>query len=247
MVLTDDNFASIVAAVEEGRVIFANIRKCVFFLLSCNLAEIMIIFFAILFGWPIPLLPIHLLWLNLVTDAFPAFALGMENKEPDVMKVVPRDPGESIINRRMRLMIALQSVVMTVAVLGAFQYALRAGLELDAARTVAFATLIVSELLRAFSTRSERFSLFAIGVFSNKYLNTGIALSFALLLLALYSPLSGVLKMVPAGTGEWPIIAAFALLPLFAGEAGKKIFAPGRIPGWADGRNNGRCRGNKKV
>jgi Ca2+-transporting ATPase len=84
MVLTDDNFASIVAAVEEGRVIFANIRKCVFFLLFCNLAEIMIIFFAILHGWPIPLLPIHLLWLNLVNDAFPAFALGMENKEPDV-------------------------------------------------------------------------------------------------------------------------------------------------------------------
>jgi Ca2+-transporting ATPase len=227
MVLTDDNFASIVAAVEEGRVIFANIRKCVFFLLSCNLAEIMIIFFAILFGWPIPLLPIHLLWLNLVTDAFPAFALGMENKEPDVMKIAPRDPRESIINRSLRLMIALQSTVMTVAVLGAFQYALKAGLELDAARTVAFATLILSELLRSLSTRSERYSLLAIGVFGNKYLNAGIAASFALLLLSLYSPLGAALKTVPAGANEWPIIAAFAVLPLFAGEAGKMFLAPG--------------------
>lgn len=232
MVLTDDNFASIVAAVEEGRVIFANIRKCVFFLLSCNLAEIMIIFFAILLGWPIPLLPIHLLWLNLVTDAFPVFALGMEKKEPDVMKVCPRDPRESIIDRGMRLMIALQSTVMTVAVLGAFQYALNAGLGLDAARTVAFATLILSELLRSLSTRSERHSLLAIGVFSNKYLNTGIAVSFALLLLSLYSPLSGLLRTAPAGAGEWPIIAAFAVLPLLTGEAGKMLLAPrGRARG----------------
>jgi len=231
MVLPADNFASIVAAVEEGRVIFANIRKCVFFLLSCNLAEIMIIFFAILLGWPIPLLPIHLLWLNLVTDAFPAFALGMENKEPDVMKVAPRDPRESIINRGMRLMIALQSTVMTVAVLGAFRCALGAGLELDAARTVAFATLIISELLRSFSTRSERHSLLTIGVFGNRYLNAGIAASFALLLLALYSPLGGVLRTVPAGAGEWAIIAAFAVLPLLAGEAGKKLFAAGGKPG----------------
>ncbi len=227
MVLTDDNFASIVAAVEEGRVIFANIRKCVFFLLSCNLAEIMIIFFAILLGWPIPLLPIHLLWLNLVTDAFPAFALGMEKKEPDVMKVSPRDPREPLINRGMQLMIALQSTVMTIAVLGAFQYALRSGLELDAARTVAFATLILSELLRSLSTRSERHSLLAIGIFSNSYLNAGVAISFALLLLSLYSPLGGLLKTVPAGAGEWPIIAAFAVLPVLAGEAGKKLFAPG--------------------
>ncbi|HWQ60866.1 MAG TPA: HAD-IC family P-type ATPase, partial [Negativicutes bacterium] len=227
MVLTDDNFASIVAAVEEGRVIFANIRKCVFFLLSCNLAEIMTIFFAILLDWPIPLLPIHLLWLNLVTDAFPAFALGMENKEPDVMKALPRDPRESVINRSMQFMIALQSTVMTAAVLGAFQYALNAGLELDAARTVAFTTLIVSELLRSLSTRSERHSLLAIGIFSNKYLNAGIAASFALLLMALYSPLSSVLRTVPAGAGEWQIIAAFAVLPLLAGEAGKKMLVPG--------------------
>jgi len=94
MVLLTDDFSVIVAAVEEGRVIFANIRKFVFFLLSCNLAEIFIIFIAMLLGWPIPLLPIQLLWLNLVTDAFPALALGMEQPEPGIMDQPPRDPDE---------------------------------------------------------------------------------------------------------------------------------------------------------
>lgn len=120
MVVTDDNFASIVAAVEEGRVIYSNIRKFVFFLLSCNVAEILIIFLAMLLGWPIPLLPIHLLWINLITDAFPALALGMEKKEPNLMNEPPRNPDEPIINRDMRSAIIIQSSVLTFAVLASF-------------------------------------------------------------------------------------------------------------------------------
>lgn len=124
MVLTDDNFASIVAAVEEGRVVYSNIQKTIFFLISCNLAEIMIIFLAMMMGWPIPLLPIHLLWLNLVTDTFPAFALGLEKKEPDVMKLPPRDPAEPLLDKNRKTRIGIQSVVITIAVLSSFQIAL---------------------------------------------------------------------------------------------------------------------------
>jgi Ca2+-transporting ATPase len=122
MIITDDNFASIVAAVEEGRVIYSNIRKFVFFLMSCNVGEILIIFLSMAFQWPIPLLPIHLLWVNLVTDAFPALALGTEKKEPGLMQEPPRNPNEPIINRHMIVNIAVQACVMTAAVLGCFYF-----------------------------------------------------------------------------------------------------------------------------
>jgi P-type Ca2+ transporter type 2C len=226
MVLTDDNFASIVAAVEEGRVIFANIRKFVFFLLSCNLAEIMVIFFAMLLGWPIPLLPIQLLWLNLVTDAFPALALGMEKAEPGVMEQQPRDPQEPLLNKNMKKMIVIQSGVLTFAVLGAYYYALNKfpeDTDLTMARTFAFTTMISAELLRAYTTRSEHFSVFKIGLFSNKFMNLGVFVSFALLMLALYGPLHEVFRTDTLGMSEWTVIGAFSILPFAAGEIGKQF------------------------
>ena len=236
MVLTDDNFASIVAAVEEGRVIFANIRKFVFFLMSCNLAEIFVIFFAMIMGWPIPLLPIQLLWLNLVTDAFPALALGMEKPEPGVMEQDPRDPQEPIMNSNMKKMILIQSTVLTFAVLGSFGYALKyltpgftfgapltPDMDLSMARTFAFATMISAELLRAYTTRSEHYSVFKIGLFSNKYMNMGVGLSFALLALALYGPLHAIFRTQILGLAEWAVIGGFAILPFVAGEIGKQF------------------------
>lgn len=239
MVLTDDNFASIVSAVEEGRVIFANIRKFVFFLLSCNMAEIFVIFFAMLLGWPIPLLPIQLLWLNLVTDAFPALALGMEKPEPGVMEVDPRDPTEPLLNKNMKIMIGIQSTVLTFSVLGAFYYGLtqngipisqyvlmggeKAGELLEAPRTYAFATMITAELLRAFTTRSEHYSVFRIGLFSNKFMNIGVGFSFFLLLLALYGPLHVIFKTFEPGFGDWMIIGGFGILPFIGGEIGKRF------------------------
>ena len=155
MIITDDNFSSIVAAVEEGRVIYSNIRKFVFFLMSCNVGEILIIFLSMLLGWEIPLLPIHLLWVNLLTDAFPALALGTEKKEPGLMDAPPRDPNESILNRDMLVNIAVQSLVMTVAVLISFYYGWQ-NYGIDMGRTYALVTLISSELLRAYSARSEK-------------------------------------------------------------------------------------------
>ena len=120
MVLTDDNYASIVAAIEQGRVIYANIRKFVFFLLSSNVAEIMIIFLATLAGLPSPLTAIQLLWLNLVTDGAPALALAMEKGDPDIMSQQPRPKNESIVNGPMRVGIVIQTIAQTGAVLGAF-------------------------------------------------------------------------------------------------------------------------------
>ena len=117
MILTDDNFASIVHAVEEGRVIYTNIRKFVYFLLSCNVGEVLIVFLAELLGLPLPLLPVHLLWLNLLTDAFPALALGMEQAGPGIMERPPRSPDEPLLDRKMQVAV-LQSIALTVPVLG---------------------------------------------------------------------------------------------------------------------------------
>lgn len=223
MILTDDNFASIVSAVEEGRVIYANIRKFVFFLLSCNVGEILIIFFAMLLGWPVPLEPIQLLWLNLVTDAFPALALGMEPAEPNIMQQPPRDPKASIIDKRMTWGIVLQSIAMTAAVLGVFKYALVVyDGDLHIARTFAFVGLIVSELLRSFTARSEIFSIFKLGLFTNKYVIGGTGLSFFLMLIVLYVPaLEGIFETVELSLSQWGIILLFALVPAVVAEMTK--------------------------
>jgi Ca2+-transporting ATPase len=222
MILTDDNFASIVAAVEEGRVIYSNIRKFIFFLLSCNIAEILIIFVAMLIGLPVPLKPIQLLWLNLLTDAFPALALGMEKKEPNIMNRPPRKPDEPIMDTRMKWQIAIQSTFMTVSVLGVFIYALKFTNGVEAARTYAFATLIFSELLRAYTSRSETYSVFSIGFFANKFMVGGTVISFLLLLIVLYVPyLREVFDTTFLSFYDWDIIVAFGLIPFVAAEVSK--------------------------
>jgi P-type Ca2+ transporter type 2C len=224
----DDNYASIVSAIEEGRVIYANIRKFVFYLISCNIGEILIIFFAMLAGLPSPLRPIQLLFLNLVSDGAPALALGMEKGEPDIMERPPRPVRESIINTEMMIGIAVQAVVMTVAVLGAY---LMAGaypradvgeIVLKRWQTVAFATLTVSELLRAFTARSERISVFKIGLLSNRWMVGAVGLSLTLVLLAIYVPgLRTVFGTVPLTLSEWLWILPFALLASIAAEVTK--------------------------
>lgn len=223
MVVTDDNFASIVAAVEEGRVIYSNIRKFVFFLLSCNVAEILIIFISMLLGWPIPLLPIHLLWINLITDAFPALALGMEKKEPNLMSEPPRDPNEPIINKDMRSAIIIQSTVLTFAVLASFYYAL-SHYSIEIARTYALATLIISELLRAYTTRSEKHTVFKIGWFSNRSMNLATVVSLSLLVIVFIVPqLRDIFNVVTLHFQDWDIVLLFALLPFLSGELNKVI------------------------
>jgi Ca2+-transporting ATPase len=156
MVLTDDNYVSIVSAVEQGRVIYSNIRKFVYYLLSCNLAEIMIIFVASLLNWrPTPLTAIQLLWLNLLTDGAPAIALGLEKGDPDIMSRAPRPVHEPIVNREMQLGMVIQTIFITLTVLLAYQIGLARGGD-TLAQTMSFVTLSVSELARAYTSRSER-------------------------------------------------------------------------------------------
>lgn len=221
LILTDDNFASIVSAVEEGRIIYDNIKKFVFFLLSCNIGEILLVFVSILLNLPVPLLPIQLLWLNLVTDSFPALALGVEKGDPDIMSQEPRNPNEPILDKEMIIGIAFQSIAIAIASISAYWWGIyRYGLDnILEARTIAFATLITAELLRAYSTRSTHYTLFEIGIFSNPTLVYGTSFSFLLMLLVIYIPyLNPIFHTFPLGLVDWEIILAFAFIPLLVGE-----------------------------
>ena len=244
MVLTDDNYASIVAAVEQGRIIYANIRKFVFFLLSSNVAEIMIIFIPTLLGLPTPLTAIQLLWLNLVTDGAPALALALEKGDPDVMDYPPRPKTEPVIHGPMRLGITIQTVMQTVAVLGAFfvglawhlghsplapgnalvallEYDWR-GVDVQSAETMAFVTLSLAELIRAFTVRSERLSIFQLGIFSNRYLVGAVGLSLALLLAVIFVPfLQPIFNTHSLSGQEWEVVLGLAVLPAVAEEVTK--------------------------
>ncbi len=231
MVLTDDNFASIVSAIEEGRIIYSNIRKFVFFLVACNIGEILIIFLSMLVGLPIPLRPIQLLLLNLVTDGAPALALGLEKGEPDIMKRPPRPTKEPVINRDMLTSIGFIAVADTVAVLGVFILALSLypG-NIMAAQTMAFSTLVCSELLRAFTSRSETYSVFSIGLFSNRWMVLATASSFLMLLLAIYVPfLQPFVDTVPLTLGDWLIMVPFMFVAPTTAEI-VKIFLRRKAP-----------------
>jgi len=226
MVLTDDNYASIVSAVEEGRVIYDNIRKFVFYLLSCNIGEILIIFVAMLLALAPqpPLLPIQLLWLNLVTDGLPALALGMEPAEEGIMDRPPRDPGQAVLSRGVWPLIGVQAVVDALATLAAFVWALEQSNDLQYAQTVAFATLCTAELLRAYTSRSELRSVFQIGLLSNRWMVVASLSSFALILVVIYVPfLRDIFKTVELGLADWAQIALFAALPATAAEITKWV------------------------
>lgn len=223
MVLTDDNYVSIVSAVEQGRVIYSNIRKFVYFLLSCNLAEIAVIFLATLAGAPSPLTPIQLLWLNLLTDGAPALALGVEKGDPDIMEHPPRPVSEPIINYEMRLGMVIQTIMKTTVTLIAF--ALGRYLQPDdwaLAQTMAFVTLSTSELLRAFTARSEFYSLFKLGLFTNRYMIYAVSASIGLLLLVLYIPFLGnIFDTVVLEPIHWLYIIPLFFLPAVAEEITK--------------------------
>jgi Ca2+-transporting ATPase len=232
MILTDDNFASIVSAIEEGRIIYSNIRKFVYYLLSCNVAEIMIIFLAMLAGLPIPLRPIHLLWLNLVTDGLPALALGLEAGEPDIMGRPPRPPREPIINQEMVWNTVVQGIAITAVTLIAFLTGLRIYPEsLTAAQTMAFMTMISSELWRAFTSRSERYPLLRLGVFSNRPMVLATVSSFVLMLGVVYLPfVQPVFSTVGLPLRDWMILFPLTLLPSVAAEVTKWLLSRHSAP-----------------
>jgi P-type Ca2+ transporter type 2C len=200
VVLADDRFPTIAAAVEEGRVIFDNIRKFVFYLFSCNLAEVLLLLIAAIAGLPQPLLPLQILWLNLVTDTFPALSLAVEPAEPDVMRRPPRDPQTAILSRHFIGNIAFYASLITAATLVAFVVALGQG---DAARagTIAFMTLALA----------QAFHLGALGA---------VGLVVGLQVLAVYLPgLAGVLRVVPLTAVDWTLLLPAAAMPAVVGQA----------------------------
>ena len=246
MVLTNDNYASIVHAVEQGRIIYSNIRKFVFFLLSSNVAEIMIIFLATLAGLPAPLTAIQLLWLNLVTDGAPALALAMEKGDPDIMKNKPRPKNEPIIHGPMRLGIIIQTITQTGAVLTAFALGLLwhleagaiipsganrvlyllqhnwRGIDVQSAETMAFITLSLAELFRSYTVRSEKASLWKIGVFSNKYMQYAVGFSILLVALVVNVPfLQPIFNTHFLNPTEWGVVIGLALIPAISEEITK--------------------------
>ena len=225
IVLTDDNFASIVNAVEEGRIIFSNIQKFVAFLLSCNIGEILLVFGSMLLGMDEPLKPIHLLWLNLVTDSLPALALGVEPGEPGIMNDKPRSKEEPIITKKMGFTIFCQSIAISVATLLSFYYARQLYPEsITHARTIVFSTLITSELLRAFSSRSFDRPIWKVGITTNMNMVYAVIISFMMLVAVLYIPfLHEIFDTFPLGVTDWEIVLSFAFIPFVVGEIMKLI------------------------
>ncbi|ACL70941.1 calcium-transporting P-type ATPase, PMR1-type [Halothermothrix orenii] len=214
MVLTDDNFASIVSAVEEGRGIYSNIKKFIHFLLSCNVGEIITLFLAIIVGLPRPLIPIQILWVNLVTDGFPALALGVDPAAPDLMEKPPRDPDEGVFAGKMGVNIISQGLFIGLLTLVIFFLGLHY-FSLPVGQTMAFATLSFSQLIQALNARSREYSLFRLGILTNKYLILAIMISGLLQLGVMFIPfLQAAFKVIPLTGTQWLIVLLASLTPL---------------------------------
>jgi Ca2+-transporting ATPase len=220
MVVTDDNFASIVAAVEEGRGIYDNIKKFIHYLLSCNAGEILVMFTASLVGLPVPLLPIHILWVNLVTDGLPALALGVDPVDPQIMKRQPRAADEQVINRERGMLMILQGAFIAICSLAAFCFVMFIEQEgLGRARTAAFIVLSCAQLFHAFNCRSMTESLFKVGIFTNKKLIAANLVSFSLQMLVVYVPFfQKVFRTEPLGLFDWVMVIGISSMPLWAME-----------------------------
>lgn len=220
LILTDDNFTTIVSAVKEGRTIYDNIKKSVNFLLASNMGEIFTLLIAISFGLPMPLLAIHILWINLVTDSFPALALGVEHSEPDLMTRKPRNPDVSILGEGLILDILLQGIMIGALSLSAFKIGLKDSVE--AARTMTFLTLSMSQLVHSFNVRSRFGSVLKLGIFSNKRLNQGTLLSFfALMAVYLIPQARSVFKLTWLSSLEVIATVGLAITPLIIMETYK--------------------------
>lgn len=223
MVVTDDNFASIAAAVEEGRAIYDNIRKSIHYLLSCNISEILLMLLATLFGLPLPLLPVQILWINLVTDGLPALALAVDPADAGLMQRSPRPPQEQFLTRGRLLRLFVQGTFIAVITLLAFLYCLYGmDLNLDRARTLTFTVMVLAQLFHALNNRSEDRSIFALGLWTNKPLLATVGLS-ALLQAGIVSwpPVQSIFKVAPFDPEHWSLAIGIGMLPLVAMEIWK--------------------------
>ncbi|MCF6155640.1 MAG: cation-translocating P-type ATPase [Candidatus Brocadia sp.] len=239
MIITDDNFASIEAAVEEGRGIYDNIKKSIHYLLSCNAGEIFTMLFASIFNLPLPLFPIQILWINIATDGLPALALGVDAVDPDIMKRPARRSTEQIIDRNLGSLIVFQGFLIALSTLLAYLYVLyytssvKPGYlhywflnklipccfggplsgDLERARTVAFSVMVISQLFHSFNCRNAHRSLFMIGVFTNKKLLLATGFSLAMQVAIVYIPYSeNIFKVIPLELKDWIAIFGFSTL-----------------------------------
>jgi Ca2+-transporting ATPase len=224
MVVTDDNFASIAAAVETGRGIYANILKSIQYLISGNIGEVLVMLFSTLFAFPLPLLPVHILWINLVTDSLPALALSVDPSGPEIMRQPPRRTDARILDRYRMSLMFMQGLFLATITLLAFAMSLYLWHDpLERARTVAFTVLVASHVVHAFNCRSNDISLLSLGVHTNKALLAAsvgsIALHIVLILLPWTQP---ILKAVPLTPVHWWLIAGCAVSPVVAMELWKR-------------------------
>jgi Ca2+-transporting ATPase len=225
MVLMDDNFSTIVSAIERGRGTFDNVKKYLSFLLSSNTGEIIVMFVAGLIGLPLPLIALQILWVNLVTDGFPAMALGVDPPEPDVMQRPPRSPKASVFDTGVKTIIFIIGVIMAISCLTVFYWYLKKSPdEIVKAQTMVFTIMVMFELFNAFNCRSTRYSLTKINPFQNKYLIIAVTLSIILQVVVIYTPaLSIIFNTVALTMGDW-LIVLIACLPAIIGvEIGKSI------------------------
>ncbi|MBL8685004.1 MAG: cation-transporting P-type ATPase [Myxococcales bacterium] len=227
MVITDDDFSTIVRAIEQGRIVVHNIQRFLHYLFSTNLSEIVTVFVAVLVGWPLPLGVLQILWLNLVTDIFPAMALALEPSAPDVMTAPPRDPNEPLMTPRFAWLILWQGALLGASSLFAFYLGMRSygrtGVGLRHAITIAFMTLAFAQVLHAFNTRSRSRSL-ASGLLSNRWLWGATLLCLLLLMCAVYfAPLRRVLATHPLTLADWALVTGCAVFPLAIVELVKMI------------------------
>ena len=211
MILLDDNFTTIVSAVEEGRTIYDNIRKFIRYLLSCNLGEVLTMFLSSLFYLETPLLPIQILFINLATDGLPAIALGVDPADKDIMLRKPRRKDESVFARGLKEKILLRGSLIGICTIFAFLSGKYYGMDLKTSRTLALCTLIMSQLIHVFECRSENHSIFEIKLFTNMYLVGAVLVSICMLLCIIYVPfLQGIFHTVPLHLGQWAIIVFFS-------------------------------------
>ncbi|WP_417450968.1 cation-translocating P-type ATPase [Kordiimonas sp.] len=227
MILKDDAFASIVVAIQQGRVIFANIRKFVLYLLSCNLSEVLVVTAAILTGLPLPLLPLQILFLNLVTDVFPALALGFGRGDEEILRRPPRPKQEGLLQPRHWRAIAAYACIMTASVHAAFVWALaQENTTGDYANTVAFFALALGQLWHVFNMRSSKAAIFNNQIVRNGLVWGAIGLCLLLLSLAIHwTPLQSVLHLQSLDARGWYAVVIASLVPLVVGQAGKAIAA----------------------
>jgi Ca2+-transporting ATPase len=224
MVLTDDNFASIEAAVEEGRCVFDNLRKFIVWTLPTNLGEALAIMVAVIGGFMLPISPVQILWINMTTAIFLGMMLALEAKEPDLMQRQPRDPGVPIITKDLVFRILYVGALLALGVFGIFYYEQNIGSTIDEARTAAVGVLVIGELFYLFNCRSFKKSMFSLGIFSNRWLLSGVLTMFILQMFFTYVPIMNTFfSSAPISLASWMRIFLIGIFIYIVVEAEKRF------------------------